>query len=74
MRGKPMRTVSAVYKGDRVVELLEDVDFPADMAVWVVIPGQDDERTLHNQMQSAAEAVLTRLWDNQEDDVWNEYV
>lgn len=69
-----MKTLSAVYKGDRVIELLEDVDFPKDMAVWVIIPGQDDERELHSQLQSAAEVVLAKLWDNQEDDVWNEYL
>jgi hypothetical protein len=25
-----MKTLSAVYKGDRVVELLEDIDLPND--------------------------------------------
>jgi len=69
-----MKTFSAVYKGDRVVELLEDIDLPKDVEVLVVIPEQEDERELRSQLQSAAEAVFANLWDNKEDQVWNEYL
>jgi len=69
-----MKTLSAIYKGGRVVELVEDIGFPKDMLVWVVIPDQDDERELHSQLQSATEAVFAGLWDSQEDEIWNEYL
>ena len=69
-----MKTFPAIYRGDRVVELVEDITLPKDIEVLVVIPEQDNERTLRNQLQSAAEAVFARLWDNQEDEVWNEYL
>ena len=70
-----MKTLSAIYRGDRVVELVEDITLPKDMEVLVVIPEQDkDERALRSQLQSVAEPVFARLWDNQEDEVWNEYL
>lgn len=69
-----MRTFSAVYKGDRVVELFEDVTFPRGMAVLVVVPEQDNEGALRSQLQSVAEITFARLWDNEEDEVWNEYL
>jgi len=33
-----MKTLSAIYKGERVVELFEDIDLPKDIVVLVVIP------------------------------------
>ena len=69
-----MKTFPAIYRGDRVVELVEDIALPKDIEVLVVIPEQDNERTLRSQLQSAAEPVFARLWDNQEDEVWNEYL
>jgi hypothetical protein len=69
-----MKTFSAIYKGDRVLELLEDIDLPKDMKVLILIPEQDDEKTLHDQLKSAAEVVFAKLWDNKEDEVWNEYL
>jgi len=38
-----MKTLSAIYKGERVVELFEDINLPKDIAVLVVIPEQEDE-------------------------------
>jgi hypothetical protein len=32
-----------MYKGERVVELFEDIDLPKDIAVLAVIPQQEDE-------------------------------
>ena len=69
-----MKALSAIYKGNRVVELLEDVSLPEDMEVLVIIPEQDEERILRRQLQSAAEIVFARLWDNAGDEVWNEYL
>ena len=39
-----MKTLSTMYKGERVVELFEDINLPKDMAVLVVIPEQEDEK------------------------------
>ena len=69
-----MKTLSGVYKGKRVVELFEDIDLPKDIGVLVVIPEEDEERKLRNQFQSAAEVVFAKLWDNKEDELWNEYL
>ncbi len=69
-----MKTFSAIYRGDRVVELLEDIDFPQDTSVLIVIPEQEDERELRRQLQSATEVVFVKLWNNKEDEVWNEYL
>ena len=69
-----MKTLSAIYKGQQVVELFEDIDLPKDMAVLVVIPEQEDERELRSQLQSAAEVVFAKLWDNEEDEAWNESI
>ncbi len=69
-----MKTLSGVYKGKRVVELFEDIDLPKDIGVLVVIPEENDERKLRNQLQNVAEGVFAKLWDNKEDEVWNEYL
>jgi len=69
-----MKIFSAVYKGDRVVELLEDIDLPKDIEVLVVIPEQEDEKELRSQLRSTAEVVFAKIWDNKEDEVWNEYL
>jgi hypothetical protein len=69
-----MKTLSAIYKGNRVIELFEDVDLPKDVAVLVVIPEQEDEEGLRRHLRSAAEPVFAKLWDNEEDEVWNEYL
>jgi hypothetical protein len=69
-----VKTVSAIYKGARTVELSEELDLPEDAAVLVVIPEQDDENKMRRQLLLAAETVFTRLWDNDTDEVWNEYL
>ena len=69
-----MKIFSAVYKGDRVVQLLEDIDLPEDVQVLVVVPEQEDERELRGQLQMAAEITFAKLWDNEEDEAWNEYL
>lgn len=69
-----MKTLSAMYKGERVVELLKDIDLPKDIAVLIVIPEQEDEREFRIQIRSAAEVVFAKLWDNEGDGVWNKYL
>ena len=69
-----MQTFSAIYKGNRTVKLTEDLDLPTDTVVLVVIPDQDDEAEIHHHLQSAAETVFAKLWDNEGDEVWNEYL
>lgn len=69
-----MRTLTAVYKGARLVELTEDVNLPENVKVLVVIPEQDDERVMQSQLQLAAEDAFGKLWDNEEDEVWREYL
>lgn len=59
-----MKTISAIYKCDRVLELLEDISLPKDMKVLVIIPEQNDEKELRSQLQSATEAVFARLCSN----------
>ena len=39
------------------------------IAVLVVVPDQEDERELRSQLQSAAEVIFAKLWDNEEDEV-----
>jgi len=58
-----MKTLSAIYKGQRVIELFEDIDLPKDIVVLVVVPEQEDERELHSQLRSAAEVVFAKLCD-----------
>jgi hypothetical protein len=69
-----MKAVSAIYKGDRILELSEKLDLPRDTTVLVIISDQEDETELRLQMKNVAEAVFAKLWDNDEDEVWNEYV
>ena len=69
-----MKAIHAIYKGDRRVELSEDADLPGDTAVVVVVPEARDEAEMRRCLEAASEAVFARLWDNEADDVWNEYL
>jgi len=69
-----MKMYSAKYKGDQVIELPEDIDLPMDIEILILVPGQDDERKLHKQLHIAAESAFGKLWNNEEDEVWNEYL
>ena len=69
-----MKTVSAIYKGGRILELSEKLDLPQNSVVFVIISDQEDETELRLQMKSAAEIVFAKMWDNDDDEVWNEYV
>jgi hypothetical protein len=54
--------------------LFEDIDLPKETAVLIVTPEQEDEKELRSQLRSAAEVVFAKLWDDEEDEVWNEYL
>ena len=69
-----MKTLSGIYRGNRTVELSDSPDLPEDTAVFVVIPEQESETDIHRQLRNAAEAVSAKLWNNEEDEVWNEYL
>ena len=59
-----MKALSAIYKGQRVVELFEDIDLPKDIVVLVVIPEQEDERELRSQLRSAFDQVAVTFANN----------
>ena len=69
-----MKTFTAIYKGNRTVELPDDLDLPKDTKVLVVIPEPEDEAEIRRHLQGAAEDVFAKLWDNEDDEVWNEYI
>ena len=69
-----MTTVSAVYKGNRQVELQEDIELPSNSSVLVLLPEDDDEKTTQQFLRLASESAFKKLWDNDEDEVWNEYL
>jgi hypothetical protein len=69
-----MKTLAAIYKGKRIIELSENLDLPEDTVVLVVVPEQNDETEMELQLRDAAQATFTKLWDNQEDEIWNEYL
>jgi hypothetical protein len=69
-----MKTLSGVYKGDRLVEIEQDVQISKNIKVIIIIPDQDDEDILKTQFQKSAEVTMGKLWDNEEDNIWNEYL
>lgn len=69
-----MTTVSAVYKGNRQVELQEDIALPSNSSVIVLLPDENDEKASRRFLQLASENVFKKLWDNEEDEVWSEYL
>ena len=68
-----MKTLSAVYKGNQRLELLEAINLPKETEVLVIIP-TDDESEMGLQLREAANATFRKLWDNEADEVWNEYL
>lgn len=69
-----MRTITAVYKGNRQIELQQDIDLPSDTTVAVILPAKGEDRLIQQNLQKASEAGFSKLWDNEEDDIWNEYL
>jgi hypothetical protein len=69
-----MKTLSGIYKGNRMIEINEDIKIKKNIKVIIIIPEQDDEDLLKAQFQSSAEVTFDKLWNNEEDKVWNEYL
>jgi hypothetical protein len=69
-----LKTITAIYKGNRIIELNEGLELAENTVVLVVIPEQADEDEMRLQLTLAAQSAFTKLWDNEEDEVWNEYL
>jgi len=39
-----------------------------------MIPEPEDEAEIRRHLQGAAEDVFAKFWDNEDDEVWNEYI
>ncbi|MFT5368430.1 MAG: hypothetical protein ACI8V2_003396 [Candidatus Latescibacterota bacterium] len=68
-----MQTFTATYKGNRTIELSEDVDLPDNASVLVVIPDKGDDE-FRADFVKVSEAAFAKIWDNKGDEVWNEYL
>jgi len=53
------KTLPAIYKGERVAELFEDIDLPKDMVVLVIIPEHEDEEEADIDEMEWLRAVAT---------------
>src|SRR5262249_55136590 len=74
-RKEPLvKTLTAIYKGDRILELTESLELAENTVVLVVIPEQSDEAEMRQHLAGAAQTVFAKLWNNEEDEVWNEYL
>ncbi len=69
-----MHTITAKYLGGRIVELPMPLDLPQNSEITLVLSDNDDEGQMQKQFQQAAERAFAELWDNEEDEVWNEYL
>ncbi len=69
-----MKTFTAIYKGNRIIELNEGLELAENTVVFVVIPEQADEDAMRFHLATAAQSTFAKLWDNEEDEVWNEYL
>ncbi len=69
-----MRALTGMYKGDRLIQLLEEVDLPPDAEVYILLPDPEDEIVMRSEMKRIAEVSFARLWSYSGDDVWNEYL
>ena len=63
-----LNTVRAVVRDNKKIELLEPVDVPAGTEVLVtILPGSDEAFWL-----KSSETALKKIWDNKEDDVYEQ--
>ncbi len=69
-----MKSLSAIYKGNRTVQLAENVDIPRDTEVLVLIPDDQEDSDLRHQLGLASESTFAKLWANEKDEVWREYL
>ncbi len=69
-----MKTLSAVYKGNRTIELSEDLALCENTRVLVLIPNSNDEDQLRDQLRTCSETAFAQLWKDEKDDVWSDYL
>ena len=69
-----MKTYTAIYKGNRIIELNEGLELAENTVVFVVVSEQSDEEEMRLQLTQAAQHTFAKLWDNEADEVWNEYL
>jgi hypothetical protein len=67
-----LKTLTAIYKGNRIIELTEGLELAENTVVLVVIPEQADEDEMRLQLTVAAQGTFAKLWDNEEDKVWSQ--
>ena len=73
-RSTALKTYTAIYKGNRIIELNEGLELAENTVVLVVVSEQADEDEMRLQLTLAAQNIFAKLWDNEEDEVWNEYL
>jgi hypothetical protein len=69
-----LKTYTAIYKGNRIIELNEGLELAENTVVLVVVSEQADEDEMRLQLTLAAQSTFAKLWENEEDEVWNEYL
>ena len=69
-----MKTYTAIYKGNRIIELNEGLELAENTVVLVMVSEQAEEDEMQLQLTLAAQNTFAKLWDNEEDEVWNEYL
>jgi hypothetical protein len=69
-----LKTYTAIYKGNRIIELNEGLELAENTVVFVVVSEHPDEEEMRLQLTLAAQDTFTKLWDNEDDEVWNEYL
>ena len=69
-----LTNATLVIRDGKIVAAGTGVTVPKDAVVLVLISEQEDENEMRHQLKSAAEIVFAKMWDNDEDEVWNEYV
>ena len=69
-----MKTYTAIYKGNRIIELNEGLELAENTVVFVLVAEQVDEDEMRMQLTLAAQNTFAKLWDNEEDEIWNEYL
>ncbi len=69
-----MQIITAKYLGNRLIELPMSLDLPQNSEITLVLADNGDNVELRKQFQQLGERALAKLWDNEEDDVWYEYL
>lgn len=74
MIGANIIILPAKYIGKGLIELTEDIELEPNTKILVIIPDRDNDNQLRIQLRLSAEQVFSKLWDNEEDEVWNEFL